>query len=293
MTDDVRAPDGLIRFARAVVMHKRQKPFIHAFVYKLFCMQLRVDQLDQLSRHGSFHGSWLFGVNRIRPVSFMSVDHGDRQSTDLMGWLNRTLHAVGLEHPGGATWLQCFPRMFGYVFNPVSFWMMHDRQGSLKLILAEVNNTFGQSHQYVLQAPDGGAIGQGDELVCRKVFHVSPFCETKGHYRFRYQGQITAHLSDTAHHDSSSVAPGPLRQSMAIDFYDDDTSDVALLRTAITVEPQAWTTRRVLAGLMRRPFMTFGVMVRIHWHAFRLWRKGAAFHRLPAAPDEQVTRNAP
>src|SRR5690554_6495306 len=225
MSNELPASDNLIRFARAVVMHKRQKPFIHAFVYKLFCMQLRVDQLDQLSRHGSFHGSWLFGVNRIRPVSFMSVDHGDRQSTDLMGWLNRTLHAVGLEHPGGATWLQCFPRMFGYVFNPVSFWMMHDRQGSLKLILAEVNNTFGQSHQYVLQAPDGGAIGQGDDLFCRKVFHVSPFCEIKGHYRFRYQGQITAPLATApsiSNRAMSLAESTSARQSMAIDFFDDD-----------------------------------------------------------------------
>lgn len=283
--------DDLIRFGRAVVMHKRQKPFTHAFVYRLFCMQLRVDRLDQVRAISGGSGGWLFGVDRSRAVSFKSADHGDRTGGDLMGWLHQTLDAVALKHPGGATWLQCFPRMFGYVFNPVSFWMMHDTDGNLRIILAEVNNTFGQRHQYVLQAPGGGVIGQADELVCHKVFHVSPFCEIKGHYRFRYQGQIGAAMqpAQTTRGAGASV----MRQSMAIDFYDDASSELALLRTAITVEPRPWTTRRLLGALVRMPWMTFGVMVRIHWHALKLWRKGAPFFRVPATPAQEATRNAP
>lgn len=284
--------DELIRFGRCVVMHKREKPFVHAFVYRLFCLQLRVDRMSELQAHGS----WLFGVNRARLVSFMSADHGDRRGSDLMNWLHQQLASVGLQHPGGETWLQCFPRMFGYVFNPVSFWMMHDTQGQLRLILAEVNNTFGQRHQYALQAPGGTPIDEGVALVCVKQFHVSPFCEIKGHYRFRYQGRINVPLEspeDGGHRSLSVQGAVSTHQSMAIDLMDDESSDVPLLRTAISVRPESWTTHRLLAAVLKMPLMTMGVMLRIHWQAFKLWRKGAAFFQLPPEPANEVTRNAP
>lgn len=263
----------LIRLGHAVVMHRRERPFVHEFVYRLFCMQLRVDELEALQAANS----WLFGVNRRAPVSFMNEDHADRSGSNLMGWLERTLAQAGLEHPGGATWLQCFPRVFGYVFNPVSFWLVHDPHGQLKVILAEVNNTFGQRHQYVLSAVDGQPIESGQTLTCRKMFHVSPFCEVKGHYQFQYRGQINADLSDRT------------SQSMAIDFYDDAAIAQPLLRTVMSVKPRRWGTRALLSALARMPFMTFGVMVRIHWHAFKLWSKGASFHRLPPRPAREVS----
>jgi len=265
----------VIRLGQAVVMHRRERPFVHEFVYRLFCMQLRIDRLDEVSAADS----WLFGVNRRRVVSFMNADHGDRSGSNLMEWLEQTLALAGVKHPGGATWLQCFPRIFGYVFNPVSFWLLHDPQGQLRVILAEVNNTFGQRHQYVLSAVDDQRIESGHTLTCRKVFHVSPFCEVKGHYQFQYRGNINAVLTRRS------------RQSMAIDFFDDAAIVEPLLRTVMSVRPQAWRTRALLAALIRMPLMTFGVMARIHWHAFKLWRKGAAFHPVPPVAAQDVSTN--
>lgn len=106
-----------LRLARAHVLHKRFRPFVHPFVYRLFCLQARIDKPELLSKHNS----WLFGVNRSRPVSLMNVDHGFRDGGDLMEWLKSTTDRAGVAMPGGAVWLQCFPRLLGYVFNPVSF----------------------------------------------------------------------------------------------------------------------------------------------------------------------------
>jgi len=258
----------VLRLARAHVMHKRFRPFVHPFVYRLFCLQARIDEPEALARHTS----WLFGVNRSRPVSLMNADHGYRDGGDLMQWLKETTAQAGVAMPGGAVWLQCFPRLFGYVFNPVSFWYLYDKAEALKVIVAEVNNTFGQCHHYVLTEPESQAIESGASLTCQKVFHVSPFCPVKGHYRFDYvvNRKVTR---------------------MAIDYFDDSALAEPLIHTAIATESRPFTTRTLLAAVLRMPLMTFGVMVRIHWHALKLWRRGAKFHPLPDLPTDEVTTN--
>jgi DUF1365 family protein len=227
-----------------------------------------MDKVQELKRYNS----WLFGFNRRRPVSFMNQDHGYRDGGDPMVWLADMLEAVGVDHPRGAVWLQTFPRMLGYVFNPVSFWYLYDIQGDLRVIVAAVNNTFGQRHQYVLTAPAGMPIQTGQVLTCQKVFHVSPFCPVTGHYRFErsIKGQVDC---------------------MAIDYFDDDALAEPLIRTGIAVTPEPFHVRKLLAAFAKMPFMTFGVMLRIHWHALKLWRNGATFHRLPQLPTIEVTSN--
>ena len=252
----------------SVVMHARLRPFVHRFVYRVFCLRLRVDRPVELDRHHS----WLFGVNKRRPVSFMSRDHGKRDGSDLMDWMHETLRSVGVELDTGEVWLQCFPRMFGYVFNPVSFWFIHDRQGVLRVLLAEVNNTFGQRHQYVLTSGAMDEIRPGQVLSCTKVFHVSPFFPVSGGYRFEM----------TQTHNAIR---------MSVDFHDPADDPSPTLRTAITAKPIAFSTGALLRAVLSRPMMTFGVMARIHWQAFKLWRQGATFHRSPALPDQEVTSN--
>lgn len=258
----------VLRLAKAHVMHKRFRPFAHPFVYRLFCLQAKVNEPQALSAHNS----WLFGFNRSRPVSLMNADHGYRDGGDLMVWLEETINAVGVSKPDGDVWLQCFPRLFGYVFNPVSFWYLYDKQGQLQVIVAEVNNTFSQHHQYVLTHESGAAIESGSVLACQKVFHVSPFCPVAGRYRFEYvvNRKVTR---------------------MTIDYFDNDTQSQPLIHTAIATEPRAFTTRGLLAAVVRMPLMTYGVIVKIHWHALKLWRRGAKFHRLPALPSDEVTSN--
>ena len=267
------SPMTVLQFCQARVWHKRLRPFKHPLNYNVFSLRLRMDRPDQLDSQSS----WLFGVNRRRPVSFMNADHGYRDGGDLNAWVSDTLTAVGVTHPGGAVWLQTFPRLLGYVFNPVSFWYLHDPSGAVRVMIAEVNNTFGQHHHYVLTAPDGGEIESGQVLTCQKVFHVSPFCPVTGHYRF--ERVITPRA------DKPSV------DRVTIDYFDDESLDEPIIRTGIAVEPEDFTTRRLLRAFLRMPLMTFGVMLRIHWHAFKLWRAGATFHRLPDLPTEEVTSN--
>ncbi len=268
MTESPVMQPAVLELCPSVVMHVRLRPFVHRFVYKVFCLRLRLDRPADLEHYNS----WLFGIDRRRPVSFMSRDHGNRDGSNLMDWMNETLRSVGVEVEAGEVWLQCFPRMFGYVFNPVSFWFIHDRQGVLRVLLAEVNNTFGQRHQYVLTADGMDEIRPGQVLACKKVFHVSPFFPVSGGYRF----QMTQ-------------TPSGLR--MGVDFYDPSDDPTPTLRTAITAKPLVFSTASLLRAVLSRPMMTFGVMARIHWQAFKLWRQGATFHRSPALPEQDVTSN--
>ena len=257
-----------VELCQARVMHVRLRPFIHRFFYRVFCLRLRLDQPEKLRQQQS----WLFGVERARPVSFHAKDHGDRQGTDLLVWLDTLLTQSGIELQRGAVWLQCFPRVFGYVFNPVSFWHVYDTQGVLRVILAEVNNTFGQRHQYLLTAQGLGPIDANVSLACTKVFHVSPFCAVEGEYRFKFSQHGHLHRS-------------------AIDYFDTPEQEDALLRTAIVIQSKPLKTAALLRSLVAMPLMTIGVMLRIHIQAFKLWRKKAKYHPIPALPEQEVTSN--
>lgn len=255
-----------IELLRAHVIHARSRPVAHRFMYAVFCLRVRVDQMAQLDGQAS----WLFGVNRRRPVAFHVVDHGDRSGANLMAWLRSRLAIAGVDIDVGAVWLQSFPRVFGYVFNPVSFWYVHDTQGVLRALVAEVNNTFGERHQYVLRAEGGGAILDGEVLHCVKAFHVSPFCRVEGAYRFRVQELGKTHR-------------------VAIDYHDDPALPSPLLHTAIQGVAAPLTTAALLRALLAMPFMTFGVVARIHLQALRLYLRKVPFQRKPAAPAAEVT----
>jgi DUF1365 family protein len=272
--------ESALLLCRGRVMHARLRPFVHRFVYRVFCLRLRIDRPTELARYTS----WLFGFECARPISFRSSDHGARDGSDLMQWLKRTLEASDVRFEVGAVWLQCFPRVLGYVFNPVSFWLVHDREGVLRALVAEVNNTFGQRHQYVLTAPNLGPLDPNVKLGCQKLFHVSPFCDVQGSYQFEL--------------DERAGQP-----RLAIDYFDQaqetqceqetrgERETQALLRTAIVVQLQPLRTRALLAAFLTMPMMTFGVMLRIHVQAFKLWRRGATFRSIPALPSDEVTHN--
>ncbi len=232
------------------VMHRRLRPAVHAFVYPVFFVQLPL--ADLAAANGP-----LFAVDRGKLLSFHQKDHGPRDGTPLLPWIQARLRERVLPDDGEII-LQCFPRLFGYVFNPVSFWFCHNRSGELIAVLAEVNNTFGGHHGYLLHHPNGAPVRDGEVLQASKVFHVSPFCEVEGGYRFRFDLQRTC-------------------PRVRLDYYDGD-ADGALLLTSISGKPQTWSTRSLLAALLRMPVMTAAVMARIHWQALKLWLKGVPFH---------------
>ncbi|MEP6790466.1 MAG: DUF1365 domain-containing protein [Ramlibacter sp.] len=239
------------------VRHTRLRPVRNAFAYPTYFLFLPLRTLHR-------EGSTALAHNRRGALSFFDRDHGDGRENALH-WLDELLLAHGISDAGGEAWLHCYPRVLGYTFKPVSFWYCHRADGALRAIVVEVNNTFGERHCYLLDAPAFGA-----EIHADKAFHVSPFCKVEGAYRFRF-------MVDAAR--SRTVA--------RID-YDDESG--LLLQTSVSGALEPATPAALREALWRYPAMTLGVIARIHWQASRLWFKRVRFFSKPAAPDVLVTR---
>lgn len=245
------------------VMHDRRRPRRNRFRYPVYFLHFPLSRLAELD-------NGLCRVNRPGLISFQERDHGPRDGRPLLPWIHERLAEAGVHGADGEVWLQTFPRVLGYVFNPVSFWYCEDREGRLRAVLAEVNNTFGGRHCYLLRHPDGHPIASGDRLSAEKAFHVSPFCQLQGHYRFRFSRRG----------DGLTVA---------IDYHDDDG---LLLATAIAGRGRRYDRRGLLTAFLGHPWLSAGVIARIHYQALKLWLKGVPFHgrRPPARPIEESPR---
>jgi DUF1365 family protein len=243
------------------VMHRRLAAAAHGFRYGVFFLRLRID-----APPGRLPA--LLSRNRWNLFSFHDADYGPRDGSALEPWLRGLLGGNGLACADGAIWLQTFPRVLGYVFNPVSFWLCHDRSGALRAVVAEVSNTFGERHNYLIAHPDTRPIMADDWLTARKVFHVSPFFPVRGQYRFRF--------GETAG-----------RCCFRIDYCDEGGVQ---LMTSISGTGAPLTTRALARAFVRYPWMTVGVMLRIHYHALRLWLKRVPFFTKPLPPADETTR---
>ena len=241
------------------VRHLRLRPTRHGFEYPTFFLLLPMRALRARADAHLVRNRW--GL-----VSFHDRDHGDG-GADALAWLEQLLQREGIVDADGEVWLQTYPRVLGYAFKPVSFWHCHRLDGSLAAIVAEVNNTFGERHCYLLAHP---GLVYGQELTASKVFHVSPFCRVTGRYRFRFMRTADRIVARVDHDDES----GPL------------------LVTSLSGHLQALSTRGAYAACLRMPLMTLGVIARIHWHALRLWLKRVPFVSKPEAPERFVTRES-
>ncbi len=246
------------------VAHRRSRPTPHAFRYGALCLRLPLSRLSELDATG-------IRRNRRGLVAFHERDHGPRDGSPLLPWI-RALLARERVAADGEVVLYAFPRMLGYVFNPVSFWVCHDAAGAVRAVLAEVNNTFGETHHYLLADPEGRPLAAGATLTARKAFHVSPFCTVRGHYRFRF------HF-------------GPERWLARVDYCDDDgPAAPVLLATHVSGVAQPLPVRP--GALLRRyRWFTLGVIARIHWQAARLVAKRIPFFAKPAPPAQPLTRS--
>lgn len=252
---------ALIGFGQ--VRHRRLRPVGNAFSYPTFFLMLPM-------RHLRAHGSDTLAVNRPGLLSFHDRDHGDGrapQAGGALAWLDDLLRDAGIADATGEAWLQTYPRVFGHTFKPVSFWYCHTTQGDLRAIVAEVNNTFGERHCYLLDQP-----AYGQELCADKVFHVSPFCGTHGRYRFRFL---------RAARDAGD-------QLIARVDHDDEAGP--LIETSLTGTLQPVDRASLHRALLRYPALTLGVVARIHWQALRLWLRRVPFFSKPEPPLQETTR---
>ena len=250
------------------VRHSRLRPAQNAFSYGVFTLMLPLRALGD----GSL-GSRLCSRNRFNLISFHDNDHGDGH-TPLLPWIDSLLRSEGITDADGEIWLQTFPRVLGYVFNPVSFWYCHRRDGALRAIVCEVNNTFGERHCYLLDT--GSDMGWGRELSAKKIFHVSPFCAVEGSYRFRF-------MRATQQQEGHSIE----RVVARIDYHD---AQGPLLLTSVSGTLQPLNDANAAKAFLTHPLMTLGVIFRIHWQALKLFVKRVPFFSKPQPPAKALSR---
>ena len=252
-----------ICMGHGVVRHMRLRPTRHAFAYSAYFLLIPMRRLKS-------EGASTLAVNRAGCLSFFDADHGDGRGPDAGGalaWMEDLLAAQNIHDAGGEIWLQTYPRVWGYSFKPVSFWYCHRADGSLSAIVAEVHNTFGQRHCYVLPQAR-----YGHTMQAPKAFHVSPFCEVAGHYNFRFM---------------RSGANGQERMVARIEYGD---AQGPLIHTSMSGCLHPASAREIRKTFWRYPFFTAAVMLRIHWQALQLWLKRVPFWAQPAVPEFFVTR---
>jgi uncharacterized protein len=242
------------------VMHHRLSPLEHRFEHQIFMLWLDLDELDDLTDQ-----SVLFGYNRKRIYELRDSDHLAGNGISIKGALMRYLAEEGIEMASDdRVCLLTFPRVAGYVFNPVSFYTVQRATGGAVCAVAEVGNTFGEKKRYLI--PPAAQNGRdGFEVRVPKHFYVSPFSELDVHFNFRLN------------------LPGE-RISFQVDDYE---ADSCTLRTSLTGERCAMTDRKFLWFSLRYPLLTLKVIFLIHWHALRLWLKKAPYLKKSAHPELQ------
>lgn len=242
-------------------MHKRFFPKENGFTYGIYYIAF------PLSKMQAMDNGWRFGVNRLALSGFYAKDHGARDGRDLQSWIQGILSARGIVADGEIV-LVCMPRVLHHVFNPVSFWLCHDRHGTLVAVLHEVNNTFSETHSYL--CADANGIESDQWLTAEKLFHVSPFLPREGSYQFRIAMQddklgiwINYHAAD-----------GRLQ-----------------LATALTGRFSPWTKTTLHQVYWRYPLVSLVALVRIHWHALRLLLKGVRYIKKPIQNNIKLSNN--
>jgi uncharacterized protein len=243
------------------VRHTRLRPVRNAFAYPTYFLMLPMRSLAHAP-------CTALARNRRAALSFYDRDHGEG-SGDALAWLDALLRAEGINDATGEAWLHCYPRVLGYTFKPVSFWYCHAADGRLRAVVVEVNNTFGERHVYLLDHP-----AYGVEITATKVFHVSPFCNVEGSYRFRFM--------------TTAVRDKTVARTVARIDYDD--AQGALINTSVSGALEPLTRAAQRKALWRYGAMTLGVVARIHWQAVKLFVHRVPFFKKPQAPSILVTR---
>jgi DUF1365 family protein len=243
------------------VFHARTRPKRNAFRYSVYYLRIGLAELSRST------GCALFSIDRFNLFSLCTKDYRGGAATVADG-VRAALKDFGLDEADGDIDLVTLPRILGYAFNPVSFFLCHDRQKNLLAVIAAVNNTFGEHHRYVCFHDDHRPIRTDDWLEARKIFHVSPFLAVAGTYRFRFAatgGSLAVWIN---HHDAEGL----------------------LLSTSLIGRAEELSSERLLSYFFRYPLMTLKVVALIHYQAVRLFLKGMRHYHKPAPPMTGISR---
>ena len=225
------------------VVHKRFKPKEHFFKYNVFSLLIDLDELKIINNEIR-----IFSYNKFNLISFFDKDHGPRDGSSVKVWVLKNLEKINIFNKNVKIKILCFPRIFGYVFNPLSIFYIYDDELKLISILYEVKNTFGEQHVYIFKTTDEKVIQNN----CKKKFHVSPFIEMDCEYFFK-------------------ILKPDNRLSVVIDQFDKEGKIFFASQDGEAIE---FNAKNLINSFFSHPLMSFKIILAIHFEAFRLWIKG-------------------
>ena len=224
------------------VIHKRFKPKEHYFKYNVFSLLIDLNELEEINKYIKF-----FSYNKFNIISFYDKDHGDRDGSSIKLWVKKNLGNIGILTEDVRIKLLCYPRIFGYVFNPLSTYFIYNKHSELISIFYEVKNTFGEQHTYIFKVQDEKTV----KNKCKKKFYVSPFIEMDCEYHFK------------------TLNP---REQLSVVINQND-KDGKLLFASQDGISKDFNNKNLILSYLTHPLMTFKIIGAIHYEAFKLWAK--------------------
>jgi len=230
-----------------IIKHQRFTPIKHSLNYNTFSLFVDLDEIESLTKNIS-----IFSLNKFNIFSFYNVDHGARDGSLLKDWVLKNIKKFNISNNITKIKLLCYPRIFGYVFNPLSIFYCYENN-DLRAIFYEVKNTFNEQHTYIFKINDNEKI----EQKCKKKFYVSPFMDMETYYNFK--------LFDP-------------KEKLSIFIKQTDGQETVLTATQ-TGDKKEFSFRQLLINFFKYPFMTIKIISSIHYEAFFLWKKGAVYRK--------------
>lgn len=244
----------------AKIMHKRFLPVVNIFFYKVFYVLLPIKNLSSIKNR-------FFSHNKFNVFSFYDRNYGKKNSQSPVLWLEEILQQHNLQQEVANIFLLTHPSIFGYAFNPVSFWFCVDKNQQPVAILAEVNNTFGEHHCYLLFNKNHQPIDKNQHLSANKHFHVSPFFSLEGKYFFNF-------------------AFAPPHISATIDYF---LTEKMLATSLHSYKMQEFNSKNSFLALCFMPLMFCKVIFLIHWQAVKILLKNIKYIKKPPQNKEKIT----
>jgi uncharacterized protein len=264
----------------AQVMHKRHFPAVNTFTYNVYYLSLPIQHLDNTDLNQNL------AINKLSYIAFHTKHHGQKDDTPLADWIRNILSQNGLSDIIQHIKLITMPCILGYVFNPVSFWVCLDNDKKPRAVLCQVNNTFGETHNYLCMHDDARVIMADDVLLADKIFHVSPFLQRSGFYKFRF-----AFSEYSAQNNGAGDKQNNNKIAIWIDYYDEHHKKQLSTSLIGRMVPLKKSTLRYM--FFRYPLVTLKAIFLIHLQALKLITKGIKYIAKPKQKQDKISKTQP